>query len=348
MSRRLAVVGAGISGLAAAYFARERAQVTLLEASDRIGGVIVTRRQEGWVAEGGPDSLLTTKSQAIELARELGLEPEIVATRGAGGALVVRGDRLLPIPDGFRLMAPGKLLPFALSPAMSLTGKLRMLLDLVLPRGTSEDPSLSEFVVRRLGREAYERLAQPLAGGIYAADPERLSMAAAMPEFLEHERVHGSLIRGLLKGATRRRGDSGARYSLFFNFRQGTEALVERLEEAVRPGLRRETPVLGLARHGSGWLLNLDHETLEVDAVILAVPAPAASVLLRGVNSELADLVGSVPCSNCATVNLGFASAPPNLRGFGFVVPQVEESYLLATTYSHLKWPGPAPARNAR
>ncbi len=343
---KLAVVGGGLSGLAAAYFARQRAEVTLFERSDRPGGVIQTHRQGDLILEAGPDSILRSKPEALELCRELGLEDEIVSTTGTGGALVVKEDRLYPIPDGFRLMAPGRVLPFLLSPVMSWAGKLRMALDLMLPPSDLDDPSLSEFVTARLGREAYERLAQPLIGGIYGADPERLSLAATQPQFLELARRHGSLLRGLWREGQAARGDSGARYTLFFNFRGGTQTLIDRLVEAVGPALQLNASVEGLRRADEGgWLLTVDEEPRHFDAVILAVPTYAQAALVQKWDRRLGEALWSVPYSHSVTVNMVYdrSQLKRKLKAFGFVVPRIENWFLLACTFSSLKWPGRAP-----
>ena len=173
---RLVVVGGGISGLAAAHraveLARERGRevaLTLLEAGDRLGGTIRTERRDGFLIECGPDSFLSEKPWALALCRRLGIESQLVRTDDRFRKVFVwyRG-RLHPLPDGFQLLAPTRLLPFATSSLFSWPGKLRMALDLVLPRGGGDDESLGAFVRRRLGREALERVAQPLVAGIYA------------------------------------------------------------------------------------------------------------------------------------------------------------------------------------
>lgn len=344
---KLAVVGGGLSGLAAAYFARQQAEVTLFEASDRLGGIIDTRRQDGYLLETGPEGILRTKPEGVELCRELGLESQMIPTNPGGGAQVVKDDALYAIPDGFRLLAPTRVLPFLLSPVMSWAGKLRMALDLVLPGRELEDPSLAEFVTDRLGREAYERLAQPLLGGIYGADPERLSLESTQPEFLQLQRKYGSLLRGLWQNRTAARGDAGARYSMFFSFAGGIQALTDRLAEILGPAIQRQAPVSRIQPTETGWEVTVEGRPAEAfEAVIMALPGPQQARLLEGVDEQLAEMVDAVPYSHSFTVNLVYDKRQlrRKIKGFGFVVPRIENSYLLACTYSSLKWAGRAPA----
>ena len=186
---RLVVIGGGIAGLSAAHraveHARERGQgiaLTLLEAGDRLGGIVQTERRDGFLVESGPDSFISEKPWALALCRRIGVEDRLVRTDDRfRTAFVAFGGRLHPLPDGFQLLAPTRLASLLRSSLFSWGGKLRMAMDLVLPRGGNSDESLGAFVRRRLGREALERVAQPLIGGIYTADPDSLSLAATMP-----------------------------------------------------------------------------------------------------------------------------------------------------------------------
>ena len=352
MSRRVVVVGGGIAGLAAAHRLVETARasaldVVLLEAGPHLGGTIATERTGGFVLEGGPDSILTEKPWAVALAERIGLP--LVGTRaGERRTFVARGRRLLPLPEGFLLMAPTDLRALACSPLFSWRGKLRMALDLVLPRGPArEDESLADFVRRRLGREALERVAQPLVGGIYTADPERLSLAATMPRFRDLERRYRSVVLGLRAGAAAAaRGTSGARYDLFVAPADGMGAFVDALARRLPDGVvRLRTPAEGLAREGARWRLRAGSEPLEADAVVLAAPAAVAAALLAPLDAELGRLLDGIDYASSATVTLGYRSADvgARLRGFGFVVPAVEGRTILAATYASRKFPGRAP-----
>jgi len=148
--------------------------------------------------EAGPDSFISEKPEALQLASRIGLSDRIIQTNSADRrSFIVRRGKLIPLPEGFHLLAPSRLWPFITSPIFSWTGKARMALDLLIPRNSNDDESLASFVRRRLGNEALARMAQPMVGGIYTADPEKLSLAATMPRFLDMERDHGSVIRAM-------------------------------------------------------------------------------------------------------------------------------------------------------
>jgi oxygen-dependent protoporphyrinogen oxidase len=353
---KLVVIGGGISGLAAAHraleLARERSrpvEVTLIEARERLGGTIATERAEGFLVEAGPDSFLSEKPWALALCRRLGVEDRLVRTDDRFRKVFVwRAGRLHPLPDGFQLLAPTKLGPFVTSPLFSWPGKLRMALDLVVPRGVADDESLGAFVRRRLGREALERVAQPLVAGIYTADPDDLSLAATMPRFLELERRERSVLLGLWRAAQKapQEGTSGARWSLFVTFRGGMEDLVTELASRLPPGATLlKQRVDGLERRGERWRVSgAEGGVVEADRVIVATESYTTARLLRYVDPSLATLLGEIPYASSATVTLGYrrADVPHALDGFGFVVPRTEGRALLACTFSSVKYPGRA------
>jgi oxygen-dependent protoporphyrinogen oxidase len=356
---RLAVVGGGIAGLAAAHraveLARERGQLLeleLFEAGDRLGGTIQTDRYEGFLVECGPDSFLSEKPWALQLCKRLGIEDRLVRTddRFRRTYVAFRG-RLHPLPDGFQLLAPTRLGPFIRSSLFSWPGKLRMAMDLVLPRGGDPDESLGAFVTRRLGSEALERVAQPLVAGIYTADPDALSLAATMPRFLELERRERSLILGLWRGARQMpagaAGASGARWSLFVTFAAGMEELIRALGARLpSDAIRLKARVTDITREGAGWRLGLrDGPPAMADAVIIATESHQAGRMLRYTDPSLAHLLDGIPYASSATVTLGWrrAEIPHPLDGFGFVVPQIERRPIIACTFSSVKYPGRAP-----
>ena len=356
---RLVVVGGGISGLAAAHraveLARERGQaldLTLLEASDRLGGTIQTERREGFLVECGPDSFLSEKPWALALCRRLGLEDRLLRTddRFRRTFVVFRG-RLHPLPDGFQLLAPTRLGPFVSSPLFSWPGKLRMACDLVLPRGSDPDESLGAFVKRRLGREALERVAQPLVAGIYTADPDELSLGATMPRFLEMERRERSVILALWRAARKapalHEGASGARWSLFVTLADGMEELTRVLATRLPPGaVRLKERVTGVTREDARWCLATENGgRFDADALVLAPESHQAARMLRYVDPGLAHLLDGIPYASSGTVTLAYRRGDVGhpLDGFGFVVPQVERRPIIACTFSSVKYPGRAP-----
>ena len=359
---KLIVVGGGLSGLAAAHraveLARERGrplELTLLEGADRLGGTIQTERRDGFLVECGPDSFLSEKPWALALCRRLGVEDRLIGTDNRFRRVFVafRG-RLHPLPEGFQLLAPTRLGPFLASSLFSWPGKLRMACDLVLPRGGSPDESLGAFVRRRLGREALERVAQPLVAGIYTADPDELSLGATMPRFLEMERRERSVILALWRAARRapaqHAGTSGARWSLFVTLAEGMEELIRLLATRLPPGaVRLKERAVSVERDGGGWRVTTSGGVFAGDALILSPEAHQAARLVRYVDPGLAHLLEGIPYASSATVTLAYRRADIRhpLDGFGFVVPQVERRPVFAGTFSSVKYPGRAPEAHA-
>jgi oxygen-dependent protoporphyrinogen oxidase len=356
---RLAIVGGGVTGLAAAHraveLARERGspvEIALFEAGDRVGGTIQTERHEGFLLEGGPDSFLSEKPWALALCRRLGIEDRLIRTDDHfPRTFVVFRGRLHPLPEGFQLLAPTRLGPFVRSGLFSWPGKLRMAMDLVLPRGGDPDESLGAFVSRRLGREALERVAQPLVAGIYTADPDTLSLAATMPRFLELERRERSLILGLWRIARRApagaKGASGARWSLFITFAEGMEELIRALASRLpAPGIQLGRRVASVTREGKGWRLGMaDGSAALAERVIIATESHHAARMLRYTDPGLGHLLEGIDYASAATVTLGWrrSDIPHPLDGFGFVVPRTERRSIIACTFSSVKYAGRAP-----
>ena len=357
---RLVIVGGGIAGLTAAHRAveisRERGtalELTVLEARDRLGGTIETEHAGGFLVETGPDSFLSEKPWGLALCRRIGLESRLVGTDDRFRRVFVWfGKRLHPVPDGFQLLAPTRLTPFVTSSLFSWPGKLRMALDVILPRGGGGDESLGAFVRRRLGREALERIAQPLVAGIYTADPDELSLLATMPRFVELERRERSLIVGLWKASRKApaASTSGARWSLFVSLAGGMGELIAALASRLpSDAVRLKHRVGGIERRGAHWRVTTEEAgAIDADAVIVATETHAASRLLRYVDPPLATLLEMIPYASSATVSLGYrrADVPHPLDGFGFVVPRAEHRDLLACTFSSVKYPGRAPERH--
>ena len=364
--KRIVIIGGGISGLAAAHRIVETCadehssiEVLVLEAGNCAGGVIRTNMRDGFLLEAGPDAFISEKPEALALAHRLGLEDHLIETNSEyRRSFVARGNRLLPVPEGFQLLAPSRFLPFLTSPIFSWLGKARIALDLILPRRArgngDDDESLASFVRRRLGHEALERMAQPMVGGIYTADPELLSLRSTMPRFLEMERKHRSVLRAMWH--TRRNqtkveasGTSGARYSLFLSLDAGMQTLVDSLVARLPDAsLRLKTRVdeLGIDSQTKRWTIRTSsNELMEADAVCIALPAYAAAELLRNVDAKLVDELNSIPYASTATVNLAYRreDIPHALDGFGFVVPFVEGRSTLACSFSSVKFSGRAP-----
>jgi oxygen-dependent protoporphyrinogen oxidase len=352
--KKVVIVGGGISGLSCAYHLQEGAKeaslpidIELIEADSRLGGKIQTERREGFVLEGGPDSFITQKRWGLDLCRKLGLEERLIRTASLPKKFfLLRSGRLHPIPEGMLLMLPGQIVPFALSPIVSPLGKLRMSLDILIPRRREEgDESLGSFVRRRLGEEALEILAEPLMAGIYVADPEELSLAATFPLFLEMEKKHGSLLLAMLArgDAPRPRSD----WTLFVSLREGVSELVARLSERlseVRIRLGEKVDRVN-ERERRFEILSADRGPSVADALVLSTPAPVSAGLMREIDSELSRRLSEIGYVSTATVSLAFRRGEIKhpLDGFGFVVPKREKKRLLACTFNSSKFPERAP-----
>jgi oxygen-dependent protoporphyrinogen oxidase len=340
---RVVVVGGGISGLSAAYYlSREGHSCTLVEAQAQLGGVIRTERVDGCVVEAGPDSFVSQKPWAMQLIQELGLGGEVIGSNDhLRKTYIVRGGRLVPMPDGLFLIVPTAVLPLAASPLLSLRTKAKMALDLFRrpPAGPPDDRSVAHFIRDHYGAEAVDYLAEPLLAGIYGGDPEQLGIASVLPRFLDLEQQFGSLTRGVLAGR-RSAGDSSA--PLFQSLRQGMQQLIAALSGAISSAVALvRAEASELERAGAGYLVRCGGQTLEADHVVLAIPAYAAAALVRPLDATLSDLLATIPYQSSITVALGYESARfgARLNGFGFLVPRVERRFLTACTWVGVKFP---------
>jgi oxygen-dependent protoporphyrinogen oxidase len=370
---RTAIIGGGIAGLSAAYeleLARAAGagiEYTLFESRERLGGALATEVVSGAVLERGPDSFITEKPAAAALCRELGLGAELTPSNDeARKTYIVVKNRLVPLPDGLMFLIPTKLLPTALTRLFSLPTKIRMGLELFLPPRPSgqSDETVAALVERHFGREAVERLADPLLSGIYGGDATQLSARAVLPRLLEMEQEYGSLTRGMLAAhrkmkamAAQKNGGKPAPGAakpaprgIFTTLRGGLQQLVDALESRLEPTwIRRSTPVSVLQKTAQGWQVEAGGKTEDYDAVIMASPAWAASVLLRQVDEQLSEDLGKIPYSSSITINLVYDEA--NLGklpdGFGFLVPATEGRAMLACTFVHRKFLGRTPPGKA-
>ena len=349
---KVAIVGAGISGLSSAHYLRKLCreggvplELVLFEASVRPGGVLDTVKKEDMVLELGPDSFITSKPWALDLARELGLGDSLLGVGYGKGknTFVYQAGRLWALPEGFFLMAPSKLLPFLRSRLFSAGAKLRVLFEPLVPRGGGGDESIRSFVERRFGREIFSKAAQPLLGGIYMADPDKLSLSATMPQFLEMEQRSGSVLWDLLRNPPTSRGESGARYGLFLTPAEGMSAIVERLCESAEFARQDfETPVLSLKKSEKGWLVGSDRGEEEFDAVILSVGAGTAGRLLSDIDPQLGTRLSGVRYVSSVVATLvfeekDFRGLP---EGLGIIIPSAEEMNLVACSLYSSKFPG--------
>jgi protoporphyrinogen/coproporphyrinogen III oxidase len=357
--RHVVVVGGGISGLAAAWrLQQQRAsdgmdyRITLLEASDLLGGKLQTEQRDGLTIEAGPDSFLSYKPAGVQLARELGIEDRIIGTRDTGdGTFILRDGRLEPLPEGITMLVPTKLKPLARSRLLSARGKVRMAGEyFVPPKQDEEDESIGSFITRRLGREAFEHMAQPLLSGIFAGDADQLSLAATFPRLRDIERKHGGLVRGMLhqrRETSKREAAPQSPYSPFVSFTGGMGELPHAISERLTDvDVRTGVGVDRVERSGSGYRLALNNgESIDASAVLLATPAYVTADVLQLLDGELSALLRRIPYVSSATISLAYRSGEiAGLQaGRGFVIPHIENRELTAVTWASNKFAGRAP-----
>jgi len=364
--RTVAVIGGGISGLSTAHALHERANAagipircTVIDAASDWGGKIVTHRIGDLVTEAGPDSFLSQKKAAIDLCAELGLTDQLINTNATSKrACVFSQGRLRELPEGLVVISPNQLGPFLRSGLLSWMGLARMGLDLAMPvKRSSGDESLACFFRRRMGRQAFERMLEPLMAGIYAGDAEEMSVQATFPRFVELEQQYGSVIRGMM--TVRKAGSpaatAGPKRTMFVSLKNGLSdlvtALVRRLtEQGV--SLRGGTVVdaLRVRSHQPGrWMYDVilnDGSALSVDSLVLATPAYVSAELVRPLTPIAGGLLEMIPYASTATIAMAYprAAVAGAAEGFGFVVPRAEGRDLIAATWTSLKWPHRAPA----
>ncbi len=361
---KLTIIGGGIAGLSAAYYATKQAkeqniplELTLLEADSHWGGKIKTDRVDGFVIEGGPDTFLATKPWGMALCKELGLGDRLHGTNpDEKNTYVLHKDKLVGLPDGLAMLIPGKVMPMLTTRLLNPLQKMRIGLDFVLPtRKGDEDESLGNFISRRMGRATYENLIEPLMSGIYAGDGDKLSLQSTFPFLRDFEIKYGSLARGAIKMyAARQKSQkqTGSR-SVFRTPTTGlaeiTEALVKYLEEN-NANLHLNTPAKNITQHATRFTIHLDDgKTLDADTLILATPPYITADLLASPLPELATVLDSIPYVSTATVSLAFKldDLPRALDGYGYVIPRREGRKALACTWTSTKFPHRAPEGHA-
>ena len=365
--RRAVIIGGGISGLSAAYYLREKAiragvdiEVILIEKEKQFGGCIVTEKVDGFIIEGGPDCFLSEKPWALQLCEDLGLEDRLLCTNDENRRVfILSHGRLHELPEGFMLMIPTSFTPFLKSRLISLPGKVRMAMDLFLPRKRSAgEESLAQFVRRRLGNEALEKIAEPLVAGIHAGTPETMSLMSTFPRFIQLEEEYRSLILGMW--ARRRMArriaqrQTDPKRTMFMALLDGmmelTDELKVRLDERSLLSDRKVTRIARLMGtglpHNPIYEVSMEGgETLRADCAILATPVFVTAELLQGLDGNLSEALLSIPYVSTATISLAYRRAEIHhpLNGFGFVVPRAEERKIMASTWTSTKFSHRSP-----
>ena len=346
MKTTIVIVGGGITGLTVAYRLISEKKTNdlpldliLLEASDRLGGVIKSQLTDDLCIEHGPDAFLADRAELNCLLEELNLTSELLPTNESHRrAFIARGNQLIPLPKGFFMIAPADLWSFFISPLFSLLSKLRVIAEIFLPakKNNSEDESVASFINRRFGGQLLAQVGQPLIGGIYMADVNLLSAKSTMPYFVGLEQKYGSIIKGLWQ--TKRQAvnvASGARFNLFRSLNYGMQKLVERLSEKltdVQVNLNTKLLTVDRGKEKKWKLATSNGQQFEADAVVFAIPANRASGAVSSLDKNLSQALSSIDSSASAVVNLLYRRVDigHDLNGFGFVVPRSEKKNVIA------------------
>ncbi len=358
--QRIAILGGGLTGLAAAHRLIELRgdrplEIHLFEAGSRWGGLVGTIERDGYLIDTGGDSFITNKPGALQLCQRLGLSDSLQATDTKHrGALVLYDGRPYPVPEGFQLLSPTAMGPILKSPILSPWGKLRMGWEYFIPpRKDQGDETLASFVRRRFGSEALDRLVQPLVGGIYTSDPEKLSLQATMPRFLAMEQKYGSLLRAMRNGKAEDSTSSGARYGLFAGLRGGMQQLVDTLVAKIAPHatMHLNTPIDSVDRTDNGHQHRLRFRApppslpSDFDSVIVTLSAPRSATVIGNLDPQLASALSAIEYASSTIVVTGhrLADIADPLNAFGLVIPHRERRRILAVSFNTRKFPNRAP-----
>ena len=357
--KRILIVGGGIAGLATAYFALEKAKkigealhLQLLDEKDRLGGCILTEKVNDFVIEGGPDCFLYEKPWALALCEKLGLGDRILNTNENRRVFILSNGKLHELPEGFMLMVPTSFMPFIRSSLISWPGKIRMAMDFFIPKKKSdEEESLADFVRRRLGEEALEKIAEPLVAGIHAGTPETMGLKSTFPRFLQIEEEYGSLIRGMLarrKMALQWQKREGPKRTMFLTLKDGLGEWVACLREKIGEeviGLKKKVVKLRRTEKGDYQGQLSDGTSLETDSIILATPSFITAKIVEEIDPKLSEILLTIPYVSSATVSLAYRRSQVHhpLDAFGFIIPRTEKRKIMASTWTSVKFDYRAP-----
>jgi oxygen-dependent protoporphyrinogen oxidase len=336
------IIGGGISGLSAAYYLAKRGLPSILiDKGKKLGGVIQTATVADCLLEGGPDSFLAAKPEAMALITELGLAGDVIGSNDhQRSTWILKKGRMIPLPEGLMMMVPTRIWPTVKSPLLSWSTKIKMGLELLRsPKPNAPDRSVGDFVEDHYGREAVEYLAEPLLSGVYGGDPYKLSVESVLPRFAEMESTYGSLTKGTLAGLAKAPKREGS--TLFKTLKNGLGSLVDAIEKAIAPHcqtLRDEA--LAVSMEGDEYLVQLAGQTLRTRHLIIATPAWATAKLLAGLDPEISKLLSQIGYSSSMTVGVIYdrKDVPQKFNSFGFLIPKTERRHLVACTFVDQKF----------
>jgi oxygen-dependent protoporphyrinogen oxidase len=335
------IIGGGISGLSAAYdLTRAGIPNLIVEKRPRLGGVIETNRQEGCVLEGGPDSFISQKPEAMVLIKELGLESDVVGSNDqTRTTYIVKNGKLVRLPEGVMMIVPSRVWPMLKSPLLGLGTKIRMGFEMLRKPESKPDRSVAEFVIDHFGEETLNYLAEPLLAGVYGGDPRQMSIMSVLPRFAEWEAKYGSLARAALNA----RGKSTGTGPLFRTLKSGLGTLTATL---AKTACVRQAEAQTIERTPEGFRVRVNDDWIDARHVVLACPAWSASTLTAALDGTLSCRLGEIPYTSSSTVTLGYRATgfDGQRAGHGFLVPSKERQRLAACTFVNEKFPNRAPA----
>jgi oxygen-dependent protoporphyrinogen oxidase len=339
---RVVVVGGGVTGLCAAFYLSQKYgkdQVLLLEADDRLGGQTRTTRENGFVCDWGPNGFLDRESLTLKWAEDLGLTNELVrADEAAAHRFILRDGQLREIP-----LSPPK---FLTSPILSLPGRLRVLAEPLIRSKTSEIESLWGFGARRIGKQAADFMIDPMASGIFGGDSKKLALAACFPRMMEMEHDHGSLFGAMLaKRKTKKNVSASGPAGVLTSFEQGIGYLPDQIAKRDDFEVRTRTSVKSFESNGDGYTLNLESETVQTKALVLALPAFASAEVVGDFDAELTTTLKEIPFASMTVICAGYRRemVGHDLNGFGFLVPRNQNKRVLGCIWTSSVFGGRSP-----
>ncbi len=348
--KKIAIIGGGLSGLTLAYVLLSKnkdLELSVIESDSRPGGKVWTDKADGFLCEKGPNGFLDSKPKTLELCSSLGIDP-VRSNENSKKRFIVMNNRLNALPES----PPA----FLKSDIISWPGKLRMLYELIAAKGP-DDETVSDFIIRRLGKEALETLIDPMASGIYAGDPYTMSIKSCFPRIKELEQEYGSLIRAMIKIQKKKKqerknaGDakvSVAPGGTLTSFVNGAQVLTDSLAEHIGNNLKLGLSVQGMTKKDTSYVLHTSEGDIESDIVVLASPAYASSEILKDLDNEISDLLAAIPYPHVSVVCFGYGKekVAHSLNGFGFLIPHKERKNILGTLWDSSVFPNRASEGN--